>query len=128
MDYSRPPAEHFAIGQKLRNLRDEGVLIVGSGNTVHNLRTMRRDLASNQAYDWAVAFDRWVGEKVAAGELAELADFKAQGEAARQSQPTHDHYLPLLYAAGAAEPGEPVRFFNESYQGGSIAMRSMVWG
>ncbi|MBI5277944.1 MAG: 4,5-DOPA dioxygenase extradiol [Burkholderiales bacterium] len=128
MDYGRPPGEHFAIGQKLRALRDEGVLVVGSGNSVHNLRTMRRDLAANQAYDWAVAFDRWVGEKVQAGELAELANFKQQGLAAQQSQPTHDHYLPLLYAAGAAEPGEPVRFFNESYQGGSIAMRSIVWG
>lgn len=128
MDYSRPPAEHFAMGRQLAPLRDHGVLIVGSGNTVHNLRTMRRDLPDNQAYDWAVKFDRWVAERIEKGELAALADFASQGEAAQLSQPSHEHYLPLLYAAGAAEPGEPFRFFNEGYQGASIAMRSVVWG
>ena len=128
MDYSRPPAEHFAVGRQLSQLRERGVLVVGSGNTVHNLRAMRRDLPDNQAYDWAVAFDRWVADRILRGELAQLADFASQGEAARLSQPSHEHYLPLLYAAGAAQPGEPVRFFNEGYQGASIAMRSVVWG
>lgn len=128
MDYGRPPREHYALGTRLAGLRKHGVLVVASGNTVHNLRAMRRDLEAGQAYDWALAFDRWVAERVAAGELAQLADFQSQGEAATLSQPTHEHYLPLLYAAGAADPKEPVRFFNDSYQGGSIAMRSVVWG
>ena len=128
MDYARPPAEHFQLGQELESLRDQGVLVVGSGNTVHNLRTMRRDLPPDQAYDWAVQFDQWVGQRVKQGELEELTNFQALAQVAQLAHPSYDHYLPLLYAAGAATPGEPVRFFNESYQGGSIAMRSIVWG
>lgn len=128
MDYGRPPQEHFAVGRRLAPLRDQGVLIVASGNTVHNLRTMRRDLPAGQAYDWAVAFDRWVAGRVERGELAQLADFQSVGQAAQRAQPTHEHFLPLLYAAGAADPQEPVRFFNDGYVAGSIAMRSIVWG
>jgi 4,5-DOPA dioxygenase extradiol len=128
MDYARPPREHFALGEQLRGLRDRGVLVVATGNTVHNLRAMRRGVPDGQAYDWAVEFDAMVKRKVEQGDLAGLADFQQLGELARLAHPTYDHYLPLLYAAGAAEPGEPVRFFNESYQGASIAMRSMLWG
>jgi 4,5-DOPA dioxygenase extradiol len=128
MDYGRPPPEHFALGQQLRALRERGVLIVGSGNTVHNLRAMRWGAPDGQAYDWAVEFDRVTADKVRQGNLQGLADFQSLGQVAQLAHPTYDHYLPLLYAAGAADPGEPVRFFNESYQGASIAMRSMVWG
>jgi 4,5-DOPA dioxygenase extradiol len=128
LDWDRPPEEHLALGRRLRALRDWGVLVVGTGNTVHNLRTMRRELPSSQAYDWTVAFDARVAEHVRAGRLDELARFQSWGEMARLSHPSHEHYLPLLHAAGAAHEGEPVRFFNEGYQGGSIAMRSIVWG
>ena len=128
MDYARPPAEHFAIGEQLRALRDEGVLIVGSGNVVHNLRAARRDAAAGQAYDWAAEFDAMVATKVGEGDLAGLAGFQQMGDVARLAHPTYDHYLPLLYAAGAVDAGEPVRFFNEQYQLASISMRSMVWG
>jgi 4,5-DOPA dioxygenase extradiol len=128
LDWDRPPAEHLAFGRRLRALRDWGVLVVGTGNTVHNLRTMRRDLPSNQAYDWTVAFDADVAEYVRTGELDELARFQSWGEMARLAHPSYEHFLPLLHAAGAAHEGEPVRFINEGYQGGSIAMRSIVWG
>jgi 4,5-DOPA dioxygenase extradiol len=128
IDYHRPPAEHFALGQQLRSLRDEGVLILASGNTVHNLRTMNRSAGETEAYDWAVQFDQWVAEQITSGHLEGLVDFQAQGEIAKMSQPSHDHFLPLLYAAGAAEAGEPVEFFNEGYQLSSIAMRSVIWG
>jgi len=128
VDYHRPPAEHFALGQQLRALREQGVLVVASGNTVHNLHTLNRSAPDNQAYDWAIAFDQWVAEQITSGHLQALADFQAQGEAARMSHPSYDHFLPLLYAAGAAEAGEPVAFFNEGYQLASIAMRSVIWG
>jgi 4,5-DOPA dioxygenase extradiol len=128
MDYGRPPAEHFALGQQLRALRERGVLIVGSGNIVHNLRAMRRDLPSNQAYDWTIDFDTKIAGQIQKGELPALADFQKFGQVAQLAHPTHDHYLPLLYAAGAADPKEPVRFFNTAYQGAAIAMRSVVWG
>ncbi len=128
MDYSRPPAEHFALGQQLRTLRDKGVLIVGSGNIVHNLRAVRREAQATQAFDWAFEFDKKTAALLDKGSLAKLADFQKLGQVAQLAHPTYDHYLPLLHAAGAVHPGEPVKYFNESFQAASISMRSMVWG
>jgi 4,5-DOPA dioxygenase extradiol len=128
IDYGRPPAEHYALGQQLKALRERGVLVVGSGNIVHNLRAMRRGVPNGQAYDWAQAFDQHTGQLIRKGNLAALADFQKLGEVAQLAHPTHDHYLPLLLAAGAAEGTDRVRFFNENYQSASIAMRSVVWG
>ncbi len=128
MDYSRPPAEHYALGQQLKGLRERGVLVVGSGNIVHNLRAARRGTPSIQAYDWAIEFDRVVAGQLQAGQLAELAGFQKLGAVAQQAHPTWDHYLPLLHAAGAADAKDAVRFFNTSYQSASISMRSVVWG
>lgn len=128
IDYHRPSAEHFALGQQLRALREQGVLIVASGNTVHNLRTMNRLAPDNQAYEWAIEFDQWVAEQITNGHPEDLVDFQAQGEIAKMSHPSYDHFLPLLYAAGAAEADDPVEFFNEGYQFASIAMRSVIWG
>ena len=128
MDYSRAAAEHFAMGAQLRALRDHGVLIVGSGNLVHNLRTARFGVANPPAYDWAVEFDSVIGGHVESGNLAALQDFQKLGEVARLAHPSFEHYLPLLYAAGAVHDGEPVRSFNTSFQGASISMRSAIWG
>ncbi|MDP3206062.1 MAG: 4,5-DOPA dioxygenase extradiol [Hydrogenophaga sp.] len=127
MDYSRPAAEHFVIGQQLAQLRERGVLIVGSGNTVHNLRTMRRDAADNQAYDWAIEFDRITAEHIAQKRLTSLCDFQQSGAVAQMAHPTWEHYLPLLYAAGAVHADDEPRFFNEGFQGASISMRSIIW-
>ncbi len=128
IDYHRPPAEHFALGQQLRVLREQGVLIVASGNTVHNLRAMNRSAPDNQAYEWAIEFDQWVAEQIASDHPEALVGFQAQGDIAQMSHPSYDHFLPLLYAAGAAQAGETIEFFNEGYQFGSIAMRSVIWG
>ena len=128
MDYRRPAAEHLALGRQLAPLREQGVLIVGSGNIVHNLRTMRRDTADNQAYDWAIEFDRATAEHIAAGRADALADFQKMGTVAQMAHPTWEHYLPLLYAAGSAGADETPTFFNEGFQGASISMRSMIWG
>lgn len=128
MDYGRPPAEHYAVGRQLRALREHGVLIVGSGNIVHNLRTMQRTASSDQAYDWAIEFDRVIGEQIAQGRLDALPDFQSLGQVARMAHPTHDHFLPLLYAAGAVEAKEVPEFFNTKFQGASISMRSAIWG
>jgi 4,5-DOPA dioxygenase extradiol len=128
MDYARPPEEHLALAAALRPLRERGVLIVGSGNVVHNLRAVQRDTSPMRGHDWALAFDRWVAGLIDQGDGAALAAFQKQGELARLAHPTHDHFLPLLHAIGAAVPGEPVRQFNTGYQSASIAMRSVVWG
>jgi 4,5-DOPA dioxygenase extradiol len=128
MDYSRSPAEHYQLAQQLRGLRERGVLIVGSGNIVHNLRAARRDAQPSQAYDWAIEFDKVVGEQIRKGELAALPNFQKLGQVAVQAHPTYDHYLPLLYAAGAVDAAkEQPRFFNEDFQAASISMRSVVW-
>ncbi len=130
MDYDRPAAEHFALGRELAKLRDLGVLIVGSGNVVHNLRAMRFNGPAGQGYDWAREFDAVVADHVAKGRLRALQDFQKLGQIAQLAHPTFEHYLPLLYAAGAAsvEPAqEAPRFFNADFQGASISMRSMVW-
>ncbi len=123
MDYSRPPAEHYALGQQLKALRNLGVLIVGSGNIVHNLRTMR----PGTPHDYTVEFDATIAKQLASGNLAELANFQKMGEVAKLAHPTYEHYLPLLYAAGAAEGTDPLRTFNDSLVMGSISMRSTIW-
>lgn len=128
MDYSRAPDEHYALAQQLKQLRDRGVLIVASGNIVHNLRQMQRGASGGQAYDWALEFDQTIGGYVQQGNLAALQNFQKLGSLASMAHPTHEHFLPLLYAAGAVDAREPMRFFNTSFQGGSISMRSMVWG
>lgn len=128
IDYRRPPAEHFALGQQLQALRERGVLIVGSGNVVHNLRALQRTQSPLQAYDWAIEFDQMVTGLVERGDLARLGDFQQLGTVAQMAHPTYDHYLPLLYAAGAVHPGEVAQFFNADFQMAAISMRSMVWG
>ena len=128
MDYSRAPGEHYALARQLKALRERGVLVVASGNIVHNLRQMQRGAAANQAFDWALEFDQTIGGYMQQGNLDALQNFMKLGSVAKMAHPTHEHYLPLLYAAGAVDAGEPMRFFNTSYQGGSIAMRSAIWG
>ena len=128
MDYSRAPAEHYALGQQLKGLRERGVLIVGSGNMVHNLRQTRRGTADTEAYDWATEFDTVVQDQIKKGELGALQNFLQLGAVAKQAHPTHEHYLPLLYAAGAVHASEMPRFFNTGYQSASISMRSVLWG
>lgn len=128
MDYDRAPAEHLALGRQLRDLREQGVLIVASGNLVHNLGTMRRDAPNDQAYDWAIEFDRLMAEYLTQHRLDTLTDFEALGALTRLAHPSHEHLLPLLYAAGAAFPDEEPEFFNTGFQGASISMRSVIWG
>ena len=123
MDYSRAPSEHYALGQQLKKLRDYGVLIVGSGNIVHNLRAIRQ----GAPWDWNVEFDSVIAKQLASGNLAQLADFQKLGEVAKMAHPTYDHYLPLLYAAGAAEGTDQLRTFNDTLTMGSISMRSTIW-
>ena len=123
MDYSRAPSEHYALGQQLKTLRDYGVLIVGSGNIVHNLRAMRQ----SAPYDWNIEFDATIAKQLASGNLAQLADFQKLGEIAKLAHPTYDHYLPLLYAAGAAEGTDLLRTFNDTLTMGSLSMRSTIW-
>ena len=127
MDYARPVADHFAVGRQLQNLRRQGVLIVASGNTVHNLRALQMRMGSQEALDWARSFDDWVAARISAGEREALLNFQQRGQEASLAHPSFEHFLPLLYAAGAASDEDTESYYNTGFQLGSIAMRSVVW-
>lgn len=126
LDRQRTPGEHLALAARLRALREEGVLILGSGNLVHNLRLLRWE--DNRPYPWAVEFDALATQLALAGDLARLADYPALGEAARLAIPTNEHYLPLLYVLALRRADEPVVSFIEGIELGSISMRSFLIG
>jgi len=119
---------HIEIARRLAPLRERGVLILGSGNIVHNLRRIDwRDDA--EPYAWAIEFDGAIGELLLKADLEGLAGYRERcGETARLAVPTDEHYLPLLYAAALREPGEPLTFFYEGIEYGSISMRSLRIG
>jgi 4,5-DOPA dioxygenase extradiol len=125
LDTAQPGAWHYALAKKLAPLRDEGILVAGSGNIVHNLGVWRP--GDGRPYDWALRFDAEVRRRIDAGDHAALADYAALGNDARMSAPTPEHYLPLLYALALWQPGEPVSYFNERVTT-SISMTSVVIG
>jgi 4,5-DOPA dioxygenase extradiol len=126
LDRTQHPRFHYDLGAELATLRSEGVLIVGSGNIVHNLRLLQWD--AREPYPWAVEFDNKSAELILAGEHDRLVAYPVLGEAARLSIPTNEHYLPLLYILALQQPGEPVSFFAEGLPLGSISMRSVRIG
>jgi 4,5-DOPA dioxygenase extradiol len=121
LDRTRNGAFHYDLGRRLRPLRDEGVLIAGSGDVVHNLRAMRRD-GSSEPFDWAVRFNEQVKAAVRAGAHSTLVDFAALGEDARLAIPTPEHYLPLLPVLAQQDEGEVASFFNDRIELGSVSM------
>lgn len=125
LDYSQPPAYHYALARALQPLRRRGVLIVGSGNVVHNLRLARWD---DFAYPWATEFDATVRDLIVSGQDDPLIDYASLGDAARLAVPSNEHFLPLLYVLGVREAGEPVSFFAAHVTMGSISMRSLRIG
>lgn len=122
IDENRPAAFHYEVGQKLAPLREEGVLIAGSGNLVHNLHAYAWGRHLPDPYDWAVRFEKEARELMLAGDHTRLVQYEALGRDAALSIPTPDHYLPLLYVIGARQQGEPVTFPVEGVDGGSISM------
>jgi 4,5-DOPA dioxygenase extradiol len=126
LDRTQHPRFHYDLGCELNALRKEGVLILGSGNIVHNLRLLQWDAA--EPHPWAVEFDRQVMELIISGEHERLVAYPALGAAAHLSIPTNEHYLPLLYILALQQPGEAVSFFAEGLPLGSISMRSVRIG
>ena len=125
---TKPASFHFEIGRKLAPLRDEGVLIVGSGNLVHNLHTYAWGRHPRDPYDWAVRFEDAAKGMMLAGDLKPLVDYEALGRDATLSIPTPDHYLPLLYVLASLQQGDVVRFPVEGVDGGSISMLAVQIG
>jgi 4,5-DOPA dioxygenase extradiol len=122
IDETQPAAFHFELGKRLRPLRDEGILICGSGNLVHNLHTYAWGRHMPEPYDWAVRFEATARELMQKGDFEPLINYDMLGRDARLSIPTPDHYLPLLYVLGAAREHETISFPVEGVDGGSISM------
>lgn len=128
LDATQPASFHYELGKRLAPLRDEGVLIVGSGNLVHNLRAYAWGQENVAPYDWAVRFEQQARERMRAGNDAPLIAYESLGNDAVLSIPTPEHYLPLLYVLALRQPGEPTAFPVEGTEGGSLSMLSVQIG
>lgn len=128
IDRRKPAAFHHEVGQRLSALRDEGVLVVGSGNVVHNLHAYAWGRAGVGPYDWAAGFEERARALVLAGDHAPLIAYDSLGRDALLSIPTPDHYLPLMYVLGLRQKDDPVSFPVEGIDGGSVSMLALQLG
>ncbi|MDP9171982.1 MAG: 4,5-DOPA dioxygenase extradiol [Acidobacteriota bacterium] len=128
IDETKPASFHFEIGRRLAPLREEGILIAGSGNLVHNLHAYAWGKHAPEPFDWAVRFEVEAKQMIAAGEYKPLIEYEKLGEEALLSIPTPEHYLPLLYVIATRRPGEPITYPVEGVDGGSISMLSVQLG
>ena len=122
IDETQPAAFHFELGKRLAPLRDEGILITGSGNLVHNLHTYAWGRHMPEPFDWAVRFEAIAKELMQKSDFEPLINYETLGRDALLSIPTPDHYLPLLYVLGAARGNDTISFPVEGVDGGSISM------
>lgn len=127
LDYEQPMSYHYEIGKQLSKLRDKGVLIIGSGNMVHNLGQI--DWTGKQTFDWALEFDTKMTQWIDKGDHASVQNYqKLLGRTAVMAHPSYDHLLPLMYVLGLQQKGEKVSWFNDRIDMGSISMRSAIIG
>ena len=126
IDYSKPARYHYELAQELNSLRHKGVLIIGSGNMVHNLRRVSWNKLNEEfAFDWATEANEKMKSHILSGDHQKLIDFKSQGKAFDLAIPTPEHYLPLLYTLALKEENEKVTLFNDKSVGGSLSMTSL---
>ncbi|MBS0379649.1 MAG: 4,5-DOPA dioxygenase extradiol [Proteobacteria bacterium] len=128
IDARREPRFHYDLGSRLRELRARGILVLGSGDVVHNLRTYTWGERSTAAYSWATHFEALVRAHLDAGQHDPLIEYSGLGDEARAAVPTPDHYLPLLYVMGASVPGERVSYPVVGFDGGSVSMLAVQFG
>ena len=125
---AEPARFHYDLAAKLFPLRDEGVLVVGSGNLVHNLHTYAWGNETREPFDWALRFEKTARELMSSVEHEPLINYESLGRDALLSAPTPDHYLPLLYILGLQRSDDEVTFPAEGFDGGSISMLSVQVG
>jgi len=128
IDETQPAEFHYETARRLSGLRDEGVLIAGSGNLVHNLHAYAWGRQQVEPLDWAVRFEERARELLLDGDHAPLIAYETLGRDATLSVPTPDHYLPLLYVMAQVREGEQVSFPVEGFDGGSVSMLSVQVG
>ncbi len=127
LDYSQAPQFHYDLAKEIASLREKGVLIIGSGNMVHNLRMVAWDKinADNYGYDWALTARDKMKQYILSGDHKQLINFRGQGKEFELAIPTPEHYLPLLYALALKQEHEKVSLFNDKALGGSLTMTSL---
>lgn len=130
IDYTKPPAYHFELASRLQSLREKGVLIIGSGNIVHNLRMVDWPNMNKEdhGYDWAVEARASINNYLLDGNFKPLLDYNDQGKAYQLAIPTPDHYLPLIYTLGLKGKSENLELFNDKLMAGSLSMTSVKIG
>jgi len=130
IDYYKGPEYHLEIGKQLQALRKKGVLIIGSGNIVHNLSAIdwSNMHTDNYGFDWAIESNELIKKAVITGEYNSLLDYKTKGVSLQYAIPTPDHYYPLLYILGLVHKSDNVHIFNDKYVGGSLSMTSFLFG
>ncbi|MBU3658645.1 MAG: 4,5-DOPA dioxygenase extradiol [Flavobacteriales bacterium] len=130
INYGQPMSYHFELAQKLQSLREKGILIIGSGNIIHNLRmvdfaNMNKD---NYGYDWAIEVREKVNNFLLDGNYTPLIQYEKQSKAFQLAIPTPDHYIPLLYILGLQQKNEKLSLFNDKLVAGSLSMTSIKIG
>lgn len=130
IDYGRAPQYHYELAKELASLRKKGVLIIGSGNMVHNLRMVDWHKLSepNYGFDWAIEMNILFKQKINDGDHKALIDYENLNKAAKLAIPTPDHYYPLLYTLGLQDSQDGIQFFNDRLVGGSLNMTSVKIG
>lgn len=126
IDFGKPPAYHLQLGKELAALRNKGVLIISSGNVVHNLGMIQWD-EKKPAFDWAIEFDEYVKKAIEQNDPQALTTYQKLGSVATMAHPTNDHYLPLMYTLGLRHAKDEFRFFNDTLDMGSLSMRSVIF-
>lgn len=125
IDGDSPAEVHYEIGQEIRSLREQGVLILGSGNIVHNLARVDWDVEGG--FPWATAFDDYIKQKIINRQHEDVIHYQSAGESAKLAFVTLEHYYPLLYVLGATWKEDQLRIFNDSCTLGSISMTSYLF-
>lgn len=123
IDFTKPPQYHYELAAALKKMREKGVLVVGSGNIVHNLGRLDWQNINAKPFDWAIEFDELVKGKLTTNDFKALVNYNQFGKLAQLSIPSNDHYLPMLYTLGLADKNEQVKYLYEGIQYGSISMR-----
>ena len=130
IDYNKPPQYHYDLAKQLASLRKKGVLIIGSGNMVHNLRMIAWNKINepNYGFDWAIEMDQLFKQKIADKDHKSLIHYETLNKASKLAIPTPDHYFPLLYTLGLQDEKDETSFFNDKLVGGSLNMTSVKIG
>lgn len=129
IDFNKPAQYHYDLAKELMALRKKGVLILGSGNMVHNLRMVAWDkIDQTYGFDWAIEMNEIFKEKINSGDHKALIEYEKLNKAALLAIPTPDHYYPLLYTLGLKQENDEVSFFNDKPMAGSLTMTSVKFG